>query len=126
VARILARFARIQQSARDQHARGANLSDILGERGGARFPLGFNIEGRQVKFSFAECGDPSLRTVPIYLDPLSKLRYFFAELPIEYLHHDDRINPRNIGANLSELVTAGGRSFMSRWGGSKPAPRHLW
>jgi len=104
VARVLARFAHIQEKAREEHQRGANLSDILGEYGGASFPLGFKVEDNQVRFSFAEAGDADLRAVPLYTDGLSGLRYFFAELPIAYLHHDDRINPRNIGANLSKLV----------------------
>lgn len=32
------------------------------------------------------------------------MRYFFGKFPIDYIFHDDRINPRSIGTNISKLI----------------------
>jgi HNH endonuclease len=103
VARVLARFERIK-AACEEEGRGVNLADILGEYGGAKHELAFETVGDQVRMTFEANGDPAIRSVSLHTDPLSKQRYFFAELPIEFLHHDDRINPRNIGGSLAGLV----------------------
>lgn len=103
VARVLARFERIRATCAEQD-RGANLADVLAEYGGAKHELSFEAAGHQMRLTFAATGDPGITSIPLYTDPLSKLDYFFAELPIEYLHHDDRINPRNIGGSLARLV----------------------
>lgn len=103
VARVLARFERIRATCAEQN-RGPNLADVLSQYGGAKHQLAFESMGPEMRLTFAEMGNPEIKVVPLYTDPLSKLRYFFAELPIEYLHHDDRINPRNIGGSLAGLV----------------------
>jgi hypothetical protein len=57
-----------------------------------------------VSFSFSEIGRNEIHKVPLYRDDLSGLLYFFAKLPIEYLFHDDRINPRSVGGSLNGLI----------------------
>jgi hypothetical protein len=103
VARVLARFDRIRTTCAEQN-RGPNLADVLIEYGGAKHELALDASDGEMRLTFDAIGDPTIRTLPLHTDPLSKLRYFFAELPIEYLHHDDRINPRNIGGSLAGLV----------------------
>jgi hypothetical protein len=52
----------------------------------------------------SQIGNNSIVKAPIYRDKLSGLDYFFAVLPIEYVFHDDKLNPRSIGSNISKLI----------------------
>lgn len=100
VARVLARFDQIAESA-DSDDRGANLNDVLKAFKGATSTLHGQISGDAM--TFVVSGDDTV-TVPIHTDKLSGMRYFFAVLPIAALHHDEKINPRPIGANIRGLV----------------------
>ena len=103
VARVLARFSRIREKAFAEN-RGPNLSDVLHEYDGAHEQLAFTIKDDVVHYSLPAVGDNSVHTATLFTDDLSGVQYFFAKLPITYLHHDDRINPRDIGGYLSRLV----------------------
>lgn len=104
IARVLARFERLQHECAADFGR-PNLSDVLGLEGGARFDLHVRIQADKVEFSLPEVGDTAVRTAPLFTDRLSGMRYFFAVLPISYLFHDDRINPRAIAAeSLRKLL----------------------
>jgi hypothetical protein len=103
VARVLARFDRIKETA-DSDDRGANLNDVLRAYGGAKSDLRLKLESKEVTYiASSKDGDMKV-TVPLFADALSGMKYFFAVLPIEALHHDERINPRPIGANLRGLI----------------------
>jgi hypothetical protein len=104
VARRMSEFERLTAEAQEQGARGANLGHVLGRYGGAKALLRMQRNGNEVSFSLSEAGDTQIKTVQLYKDPLSAMDYFFALLPTEYLHHDDRINPRSIGANIRGLI----------------------
>jgi len=103
VARVLQRFARLKEQLENQN-RGPNLGDVLRLEGGGCYQLGFSIDDRYVRYSLPEIGDNTIVTVPLYVDELSGFRYFFAKLPIQYLAHDDHINPRSIGPNIAKLI----------------------
>jgi len=104
VARRMAKFERLQREAQDKGARGANLGHLLQEHGGGRAKLRIQRENQHAKYSLSATGDTTIYEVPLYKDSLSGMEYFFAVLPIEYLHHDDRINPRSIGSNVRALI----------------------
>jgi len=57
-----------------------------------------------MEFALTDVGDNTIRKVSVYKDTLSNMEYFFTVLPLEYLHHDDRISPRSIGANIRGLI----------------------
>jgi hypothetical protein len=99
VARVLARFEMIKSEANSDE-RGANLNDVLKAYGGAKEPFRAKIEADTVTYVV---GQAEKVTAPIYTDKLSGFRYFFAVLPIQAVFHDDKINPRPLGANLRGL-----------------------
>ena len=104
IARRMSKFARIQEDARSVGERGANLGHVLELYEGGKETLRLRRNGPAVEYSLSAIGDNAVRTAPVLHDRLSGMDSFFAELPIEYLHHDDRINPRSIGASLRGLV----------------------
>jgi hypothetical protein len=100
VARVLARFEEIKAEA-DSDDRGANLNDVLKAYGGGKEPLRAKLEGDAITY-VVDGAEKFI--VPTYTDKMSGTRYFFAVLPVQVIFHDDRINPRPLGANLRGLV----------------------
>jgi hypothetical protein len=104
IARRLSEFDRLQADAKKSGKRGANLGDVLARYKGAKSLLRLRRGTSEVEFSLPDTGDNRIHKVPIYQDKLSSMASFFTVLPLEYLHHDDRINPRSIGANIRGLI----------------------
>ena len=103
VARVLARFDTIAASIESDN-RPPNLGDILSEFQGAKHDILVDIDNDSLKTTFPDVQDNDIVTSPIHEDEIAGFRYVFLNLPIEYLHHDDHINPRAIGSNLKKLV----------------------
>ncbi|MCM8811297.1 MAG: HNH endonuclease [Candidatus Omnitrophica bacterium] len=104
VARVLAKFEKIKEKYINSEPNHPNLGDMLKEFDGAKYELPIEIEDHLVRYSFPELGKNQIYTTPLFYDELSKLHYFFIELPIEYISHDDQINPRAISGSLRGLV----------------------
>lgn len=102
VARILYRLEEIRKKANDP--RGANLGHVLANYGGGRYPLKASISESDIRFKLSEVGQFDAVSAPIWIDGLSGMKTTFIRLPIEYLHHDDKINPRPIGNSIRGLV----------------------
>lgn len=103
VARVLATFDSIAEGITGEN-RSPNLGDILTYHGGSKHDLPVQIAGGALKTSFAQTGKNDLLEYPIYKDEISGFKSTFINLPIQYVHHDDYINPRAIGNNLRKLV----------------------
>lgn len=104
LARILHRFKKIQDNLRENEDRSPNLDDILKTKGGSKYALKFRRENDQIVYSLAQSGKGDLVKSPIYKDKLSGLEFFFSVLPLVFIFHDDKINPRSIGSNISKLI----------------------
>lgn len=104
VARRLAEMEKLHQQAKAEGGRGANLHHVLIKYGGGKARLKIRRQSDRVEFSFSETNDHRVQSVPLYRDKLSGMGYFFTVAPLKYLHHDDRINPRDIGANVRNLI----------------------
>ena len=103
-ARCLAELQNLEYAAKERGDRGANLGDVLQNYGGAEHALRLKQSASSVEFSFPHANDNEIHKAPLYKDKLSGLQYFFALVPLQYIHHDDVINPRSIGSNIRGLI----------------------
>ncbi len=97
-------YERLKSDAMKAGERGAHLGHFLQRFGGGRTNLRLRQEEGLVKFVLDAVGETRVRESPVYKDALSGMEYFFAVLPLAYLHHDDRINARTIGSNVRGLI----------------------
>ncbi len=104
LARIIWKFKEYSDTLLKTSNRYPNLTDVLLQNGGGNQKLHYNINGNEICISFPEIGNCDIIKLPIYEDKLCKEKYFFATLPIQYIYHDDKINPRSIGDNVSKLL----------------------
>ncbi len=103
VARIIARFDKINDACAPEN-RAANLGDVLAAYSGGLEPLSSEERDGDIVFTLSAVNRNDLVTLPIYEDSTSGFRYFFAQLPIQYIHHDSKMNPRAIGPNIKKLI----------------------
>lgn len=111
VARILHRFMKLKEKTNEEN-RNPNLNDVLVKNGGSKHKISVNRTGSVIRLSLPEIGRNQISEIPIYTDDLSGFEYFFVKLPIEYLYHDEKINPRSIG---QKEVDPGGWTGIGIW-----------
>jgi len=104
IARILFTLKDIQDRIFESEKRAASLKHVLIEYNGSKFDFKHEIKNGMLRYAFSHNGDNEIRETPISRDHLSGEKYCFIELPIEYIFHDEIINPRGINSSISKLV----------------------
>lgn len=105
LARLIHNYLKIQDQIKKDFDRSPNLKDILTLNSGSKFDFSFRIVNDHIEYTLSQTGDAKIIKLPVYEDKLSGQRYFFTNLPIEYIFHDEVINPRPIGANITKLIS---------------------
>jgi hypothetical protein len=108
IARCMARYERLKEEHGAEGPNRPNLGDFLSIYGGGKYQLRVSLNGNTMTYTLPEFG-PDQHQAAILRDKLSGLEYAFLELPIEYIHHDFRINPRAVGPRIRGLLS----EFMS-------------
>ena len=104
IAKVLAKLKKIQDKVHETENKTASLKDILTAFGGSKYDFKYTIKGNILEYSFSDIGDNTIYKVPVFTDHLSQEKTCFVELPLEYLYHDEIINPRGINSSISKLV----------------------
>jgi hypothetical protein len=103
VARCMAKYEKIKGRYENEGPNHPNLGDFLTEFGGARHLAGLKDGSEAISIALPDLGKATF-AVPTIVDKLAGMKSFFAELPIEYLFHDTRINPRAVGGRIRGLI----------------------
>jgi hypothetical protein len=103
IARCMARYEKIKNLHSDKGPNRPNLGDFLSEIGGGKYEITAHAGTTTFEYTLSELGIAK-RVVPIFHDKLSGMASVYLELPIEFIFHDERINPRAVGARLRGLV----------------------
>jgi len=104
VARSLHKLKIIQDRVFEEEHRAASLKDLLSEIGGSRFDFKYKVEENEIVYTFEEMGDVTIHRAKIFTDNQSQEQTCFIYIPVEYLFHDEVINPRGINSSINLLV----------------------
>ncbi|GHV67032.1 hypothetical protein AGMMS49928_03140 [Spirochaetia bacterium] len=104
IARILCNLKKIQTIVSVNENRTASLNDVLQEFDGAKHSFSYKIVGNKIQYSFSELKDNTIYESEVFEDKLSSEKTTFVNIPIEYIYHDELINPRGINSSISLLV----------------------
>lgn len=104
IARILHKLKKIQEETLTSENKSASLKQVLKHYNGSKFDFKYTTDGNKLKYSFSDIGDNTIYETEIHTDHLSNEQTCFIALPLEYVYHDELINPRGINSSISKLV----------------------
>ena len=104
IAKILQRLNKIQTTVQSETSKSASLKDVLSFFNGSKHKFKHKIIDGVLNYSFSDIGDNKTYKTTIFIDNLSKEQSCFIEVPIEYLFHDEIINPRGINSSIGKLI----------------------
>ena len=103
VARTLVQLSKIVKDA-EANGETPSLKHVLLSNDGSKFDFTYKIEDEKLVYTFSEISDITIRRTDIFTDKLSGEKSAFIKVPIEYLYHDEVINPRGLNSSISLLI----------------------
>lgn len=103
VARQILRLQKIMRGA-ELNNETPSLKHVLAANGGSKYAFHFKMDGDRIIYTFSDIGDDSLHRSEVFIDPLSGEKTAFIKFPIQYLFHDEVINPRGINSSINLLI----------------------
>lgn len=104
IARTLYKLKKIQEDTLQAENKSASLKQLLVAYSGSKYDFKYTIKGDKLSYSFSELGDNKIYETEVHTDFLSNEKTCFISFPLEYIYHDELINPRGINNSISKLV----------------------
>ena len=104
IAKILQKLSKIQKSVHSESSKSASLKDILKNYDGSKYDFKYTIDNDELSYSFSDIGDNKTYKTQVFIDNISGEKTCFIEVPLEFLYHDEIINPRGINNSIGKLI----------------------
>lgn len=104
IAKILQKLSRIQKRVHSESSKSASLKDILKNYDGSKYEFKYTIDNDELSYSFSDIGDNKTYKTQVFTDNISGEKTCFIEVPLEFLYHDEIINPRGINNSIGKLI----------------------
>jgi hypothetical protein len=103
IAKVLHKLSVIEKKAVEKKEK-VSLEHVLSYFSGSKFDFNYKITKDILSYNFHELGHKDEYHATIFCDPLAGEKSCFIEIPIEYLFHDQLINPRSLNFNAPNLI----------------------